>query len=224
MVVAERAHQLAPPHFSPRLNVASPGPTTGTSGDTAPMAEPPDPLANSRIAFAALRARMSQEATNENIGHTDSARLSHATANKAGHFSPIATSAHALSRRNVTPNPYPTSQPSTRYRQSTICNSLLRGGITINSGGDDDLGRDGHDRDDDVSGDGHDTFGFGLNGHNPNGHNPNASRDVPIRGAPIVSPQHSDRSMHARTLGASHFDVMKLASEGYHSGMDGVPP
>ena len=28
--------------------------------------------------------------------------------------------------------------------------------------------------------------------------------------------------MHARTLGASRFDVMTLASKGYHSGMDGV--
>ena len=37
-----------------------------------------------------------------------------------------------------------------------------------------------------------------------------------------MSPRHSDRSMHARTLGASRFDVMKLASEGYHSGMDRV--
>jgi hypothetical protein len=68
MVVAECAHTLAPPHFLPRLNMASPGPTTGTSGNTAPMAEPPDPLANSRIAFAALRVRMSQEATDETSG------------------------------------------------------------------------------------------------------------------------------------------------------------
>ena len=112
MVVAERAHPLAPPHFSPRLNMASTGSTTGNSGDNAPMAEPPDPLANSRVTFAALRARMSQEATDENIGHTDSARLSHATANKVGHLSPRAASAHASFGRNVTPNQYPTSQPS----------------------------------------------------------------------------------------------------------------
>ena len=69
MVVAERAHQLAPPHFLPRLHMASPGSTTGNSGDKAPIAEPPNPLANSRVAFAALRARMSQEATDKNIGH-----------------------------------------------------------------------------------------------------------------------------------------------------------
>ena len=54
VVVAERAHLLAPPHFLPRLNKASTGSTTGNSGDNAPMAEPPDPLANSRVAFAAL--------------------------------------------------------------------------------------------------------------------------------------------------------------------------
>ena len=95
MVVAERAHPLTQPHFSPRLNMGSTGSTTGNSGNNAPMAEPPDPLANSRVAFAALRARMSQEATDENIRHTDSARLSHATANKAGNLSPRTASTHA---------------------------------------------------------------------------------------------------------------------------------
>ena len=167
MVVAEHAHPLAPPHFSPRLNMASTGSTTGNSGNNAPMAEPPDSLANSQVAFAALQARMSQEATDENIGHTDNARLSHATANNAGYLSPRAVSAHASFGRNVTPNQYPTSQPSHRYRQPTIRNSLLRGGITIDSGGD-DLGRDSHDSNDDLGRDGHDTFGFGINGHNPN--------------------------------------------------------
>ncbi len=64
----------------------------------------------------------------------------------------------------LTPNQYPTSQPSHRYRQSTIRDSLLRGGITIDSGGNDDLGRDGHDSNEDLGRHGHDTFGFGLNG------------------------------------------------------------
>jgi hypothetical protein len=38
---------------------------------------------------------------------------------------------------------------------------------------------------------------------------------------PIVSPHHSDRAMHARTLGASRFDAIRLATEEYHGGMDG---
>ena len=41
-------------------------------------------------------------------------------------------------------------------------------------------------------------------------------------GGPILSPRHSNRAMHARTLGASRFNVMKLTSVEYHYGMDGV--
>jgi hypothetical protein len=40
-------------------------------------------------------------------------------------------------------------------------------------------------------------------------------------GGPIVLPRHSDRAVHARTLGASRFDVIRLATEVYHVGMDG---
>ena len=40
-------------------------------------------------------------------------------------------------------------------------------------------------------------------------------------GGPIISPRHSDRAIHARTLGASRFDLMRLATEEYHVGMDG---
>ena len=40
-------------------------------------------------------------------------------------------------------------------------------------------------------------------------------------GGPIISPRHSDRAFHARTFGASRFDVIRLATEDYHIGMDG---
>jgi hypothetical protein len=38
---------------------------------------------------------------------------------------------------------------------------------------------------------------------------------------PIVLPRHSDRAIHSRSLGASRFDVMRLATEEYYVGMDG---
>jgi hypothetical protein len=59
MFAAERVHHIAPPHISLQSHLASPGLTTGNSGNNAPMAEPPDTMANSRVAFAALQARMS---------------------------------------------------------------------------------------------------------------------------------------------------------------------
>ncbi len=43
-----------------------------------------------------------------------------------------------------------------------------------------------------------------------------------VVGGPIVSPCHSNRAMHARTLGASCFDIIKLATKEYHVSMDGV--
>jgi hypothetical protein len=43
-----------------------------------------------------------------------------------------------------------------------------------------------------------------------------------VVGGPIISPPHCDRAMHARTLGASCFDVIQLATKDYHGGMDGV--
>ena len=42
-----------------------------------------------------------------------------------------------------------------------------------------------------------------------------------VMGGPIISPRHSDRAFHARALGASRFDVIRLATEDYHIGMDG---
>jgi hypothetical protein len=42
------------------------------------------------------------------------------------------------------------------------------------------------------------------------------------RGGPIVSPPHSNQARHARTLGASRFDVIRLASADYHVGMEGL--
>jgi hypothetical protein len=43
-----------------------------------------------------------------------------------------------------------------------------------------------------------------------------------IVGGPIVSPRHRDRAMHTHTLGASCFDVIRLATKEYHVGMDGI--
>jgi hypothetical protein len=43
-----------------------------------------------------------------------------------------------------------------------------------------------------------------------------------VGGGSIVSPRHSNRAMHARTLGASRFDIIKLATKEYHVSMDGV--
>ena len=206
MFAAERVHHIAPPHISLQSHLASPGLTTGNSGNNAPMAEPPDTMANSRVAFAALQARMSHEAASETIGHTDGAKLSHAAANGATNHSPPAPSAHATSGRHVTPNHSTPSQPSNRYRQPTICESLFPGGVSIDSEGNGDLGHDGPDN-----------YDFGHKGDHYN-----AARDVPIMGGPIISPRHSDRAMHAHTLGASRFDVMKLASAEYHYGMNGV--
>jgi hypothetical protein len=55
------------------------------------------------------------------------------------------------------------------------------------------------------------------------GSNPNSRRiGRNIVGGVIVSPHHSDRVMHARTLGASCFNIIRLATEIYHAGMDSV--
>jgi len=43
-----------------------------------------------------------------------------------------------------------------------------------------------------------------------------------VVGGPIVSPRHSDRAIHARSMGASRFDVIRLATPEYHIGMDGT--
>ncbi len=41
-------------------------------------------------------------------------------------------------------------------------------------------------------------------------------------GGAILSPRHSDREMHACTLGASCFNIICLATKEYHVGMDGI--
>ena len=42
-----------------------------------------------------------------------------------------------------------------------------------------------------------------------------------VVGGPIVSPRHSDRAIHARSMGASRFDVIRLTTPEYHIDMDG---
>jgi len=42
-----------------------------------------------------------------------------------------------------------------------------------------------------------------------------------VVGGPIISPRHSDRAIHARSLGASRFDVIRLVTPEYHVDMDG---
>jgi len=190
-------HSALPSHL------ASPGLNTGNPGPNASMAGTPDPLVNSRAAYAALRASMSHETAGETIGHTDGTRFSCGATHEPDDRSPNAPSTRATSGRNVTPHPSTPSQPSTRYRQPTIRESLFRGGVDIDGGGDGGLGRNDNQHS-------HTNFDFGRNGN------------VPIMGGPIISPRHSDRAMHARTLGASRFDVMKLASAEYHYGVDGV--
>ena len=217
--VAARAHLPA----QPRPHMASPVSPIRHTGHTAD--QPEDPVANSRVAFAALHARMSQEAANGTIGHANSARPP--TRNPSP--IPMSPTPTATSRRNVTPN-----QPAgllgnntVRYRQSTIREALLRGGaresllhdgITLDNGGEDVFDHTDHYSNESLGHDDRDTLDALGSGHN--GHAPNTARDVRVRGAPIVP--NRDRSQHARTLGASRFDVMKLATQGYHAGMDGV--
>jgi hypothetical protein len=43
-----------------------------------------------------------------------------------------------------------------------------------------------------------------------------------VVGGPIISPPDCDRAMHACTLSASHFDIIRLATKAHHGGMDGV--
>jgi hypothetical protein len=43
-----------------------------------------------------------------------------------------------------------------------------------------------------------------------------------VVGGPIISLPHCNRAMHARILGASCFDVIRLATKDYHGGMDGI--
>ena len=68
----------------------------------------PDPLINSRAAYAALRARMSHKAAGETIGHTDGTRLSCGATLESD--DPTAPSTRATSGRHVTPHPSTPSQ------------------------------------------------------------------------------------------------------------------
>ncbi len=43
-----------------------------------------------------------------------------------------------------------------------------------------------------------------------------------VVGGAIVSPCYSNRAMHTQTLGASRFDIIKLATKEYHVGTDGI--
>ena len=61
-VPPERVH-----HPTPQSHLASPGFNTGNPGPHAPMAGTPNPLINSRAAYAALRARMSHEAASKTM-------------------------------------------------------------------------------------------------------------------------------------------------------------
>ncbi len=57
--------------------------------------------------------------------------------------------------------------------------------------------------------------------HPASSSSPEAAPDVV--GGPIISPCNWDMETHARTLGASQFDVICLACSKYHVGDDGVP-
>ncbi len=68
------------------------------------------------------------------------------------------------------------------------------------------------------------SFGGGtrVDIHN-RGSNPNSHRiGRNIVGGPKVSPCHSNKAMHACTLGVSRFNIIRLATEEYHVGMDGI--
>jgi len=122
--VAARAHLPV----QPRPHMASPVSLFRHTGRTAD--QPEDPVANSRVAFAALRARMSQEAADGTIGHANSARPP--TRNPSP--IPMSPTPTATSRRTVTPNhpQFPSAgllgNNTVQYRQSTIRESLLCGG------------------------------------------------------------------------------------------------
>jgi hypothetical protein len=151
-VPAERVH-----HPAPQSNLASPGLNMGNPGPNAPMAGTPDPLITSRAAYMALRACMSHEAAGETIGQTDGTRLSCGASHEPDEHSPTAPSTRATSGRHVTPHPSTPSQPSNRYRQPTIRESLFRGGVDIDGDGDGDLGRNDN-RNSQTN------FDFGCNG------------------------------------------------------------
>jgi hypothetical protein len=52
-------------------------------------------------------------------------------------------------------------------------------------------------------------------------HTPPRDQHPRVVGGAIISPQHSDRAIHACLLGASCFDVIRLVTGDYHISMDG---
>jgi hypothetical protein len=107
----------------------------------------------------------------------------------------------AATRREVTPirNPYsPTTSPRPTLRQTTIPETIGRAPRPAMP---ERIDTSTHDRGNDQG------FGVGR----------------PVVGGPIISPRHRDRDLRARHLGASRYDVLKLACSEYHIGMDGVP-
>jgi hypothetical protein len=96
-------------------------------------------------------------------------------------------------------NPYyPSSQPRPSLRQTTIPETLGRdSGPGMPPHIDTAAGTRGKDR--------------------------SSGGDRPFMGGSVISPRHQDRDLRARTLGASRYNVIKLACLEYHIGMDGVP-
>ncbi len=93
-------------------------------------------------------------------------------------------------------NPYPSSQSRPSQRQTTIPKTLGCNRQSVPNPIDTKNGARGNDR---ASG-----------------------GRCPSLGGSIISPQHRDWDMRARSLGASRFDVIRLACLEYHIGMDGV--
>ncbi len=52
-------------------------------------------------------------------------------------------------------------------------------------------------------------------------HEMTANQHPRVVGGAIISPRHSDRAIQAHSLGASRFNVIRLATPEYHVGMDG---
>ena len=63
---------------------------------------------------------------------------------------------------------------------------------------------------------------LGSRSTTPPAHVTTAEHHPRVVGGAIISPRHSDRAIHARSMGASRFDVIRLATPEYHVGMDGA--
>jgi hypothetical protein len=104
-------------------------------------------------------------------------------------------------RQNVSPvrNPYPlTTPPQPTLRQTTILETIGRA----------------PDRNVRVETSPHTRC---------DGDEPSSGASRPVVGGPIISPCHRDSDLRARHLGASRYNVVKLACPEYHIGLDGVP-